>query len=82
MILGMTIAIVLAAVTMRVGAWVRLNKGIELGKTGFWAGLLVALVLFAALGAGTALPREIVSGIAIGLGVGIAQGFGSPAGRK
>jgi len=82
MILGITIALALAAVMIWVGGWARVNRGIELGKTGFWAGLLVALVLFAALGQATALPREIVSGIAIGLGVGIAQGFGTPAGRK
>lgn len=82
MILGITIALALAWVMMRVGAWARVNRGIELGKAGFWAGLLVTLLLFAALGRVTVLPREIMSGIAIGLGVGIAQGFGNPAGRK
>lgn len=79
MILGMTLAIGLAAIMMKVGAWLRQSRGIELGRTtGFWVGLVAAAVVFMALRAGTPLAQEITSGIAIGLGVGIAQGLRSP----
>ncbi|MDF2627401.1 MAG: hypothetical protein K0R39_1232 [Symbiobacteriaceae bacterium] len=79
MILGMTLAIALAAVMMKVGAWLRQSKGFELTRMGgFWVGLVAAVVVFLALRVGTALPQEIASGIAVGLGVGIAQGLRSP----
>lgn len=79
MILGMTLAIGIAAVMMKLGAYLRQSRGFQLSRmAGFWVGLVAAAVVFTALRVGTALPQEITSGIAVGLGVGIAQGLRSP----
>ncbi|HYF95969.1 MAG TPA: hypothetical protein VD969_27470 [Symbiobacteriaceae bacterium] len=82
LIVGMTLAIGLAALMMRIVGWLRTSKGWELSRTaGFWAGLGVVLVLFTVFRYATNLPNEIISGIAIGIGVGISQGFNPPKPR-
>ncbi|HWH70775.1 MAG TPA: hypothetical protein VNT26_15400 [Candidatus Sulfotelmatobacter sp.] len=80
MIVGLLLAIGLAGVMMKLVGWLRANKGWELSRTaGFWSGLGVVLLLFTVFRYTTGLPNEIISGIAIGIGVGISQGFGGPA---
>lgn len=82
-VIGLALAIAIAWVTIRLGAWLRVRYNIGLSRPlAILVGVVIALALWVVLRTYTHLPAEVIDALGIGPAVGLSEGLRRPAKPK